>query len=65
MQYDKGVQWESRTLSLRHSGARDRCAADIEQKGLNKAAILVSFFPSSLFFVFSNECEKSEFWFTL
>ncbi len=47
MQYDKGVQSEARTLSLRHSGARDHCVADIEQKGLNKAAILVGFFPSS------------------
>ena len=65
MQYDKGVQSESRTLSLRHSGARDHYAADIKQKGLNKAATLVGFFPSSPFFVISNECEKSEFWFTL
>ena len=52
MQYDKGVQWESRTSSLHHSRARDRCAADIKQKGLNKAATLVGFSPSSLFFVF-------------
>ncbi len=47
MQYDKGVQSESRTLSLRHSGAKDHYAADIKQKGLNKAATLVGFFPSS------------------
>ena len=47
MQYDIGVQSGSRTLSLHHSRARDHCAADIKQKGLNKAATLVGFFPSS------------------
>ena len=65
MQYDKGVQSESRTLSLRHSRARDHCAADIKQKGLNKAAIWVGFFPSSLSLFISNEYEKSEFRLTL